>query len=54
LRGLFIQSVGASDALERQPDAQARHLRRIFSEPAVMDREDIVCDPQHLRVITIY
>ena len=48
-----VQAVRARDALERNAQAAAPHLRGILIQPAVMNGEHIVGEPQLLGMVAV-
>src|SRR5262249_13171941 len=50
---MSIQSIGARNALERNLETASLHFCSKFSEPTVMDGENVIGNPKHVRTITV-
>ncbi len=46
-----VQAVGAGNALERDAQATASHFRGVLAQPAVVNGEDVVGNPNHIGLI---
>ena len=53
LRHARVQAIGARDALERNAQAAALHLRGILIQPAVVNGEDVVGEPELLGLVAV-
>ena len=52
VRHARVEAVGARDALEGNAQAAALHLGGVFDHPAVVDGEDVVRHPGHVRLVS--
>src|SRR5580704_16342250 len=53
LNHLFIQTIGAGDAFERNMDLPLPKFHGPTRQPVVIDREYVVSNPQHVRLVSI-